>query len=267
MNGRELRWLRLALALAFAGLLAAGGQPRAQQGRVVDLELVLAVDASSSVSDEEFDLQMKGLADAFRHEAVLAAIRATGDLGIAVTLIQWSDNLSQSTAVDWVRIDSAESAAAFGAAIERSPRFLVGGSTAIGGALKFALRQMERNGFQGRRKVIDLSGDGRTNQGPPPDAVRDQAVASGVTINALAILNEDLYVDRYYRRSVVGGTGAFVLTASDYVDFANSILLKLIREIAGAPIAQAPGEGASEPSAQLGRRPGPGPAGAAGGGS
>ena len=239
------------LALAFAGLLASSGVTQGQEGEPVDLELVLAVDASSSVSDEEFDLQMKGLADAFRHEAVMAAIHATGDLGIAVTLIQWSDNLSQSTAVDWVRISSAEAAAAFGGEIERAPRFLVGGSTAIGGALKFSLRQMERNSFEGRRKVIDLSGDGRTNQGPAPDSIRDRAVAEGVTINALAILNEDLYVDRYYRRSVVGGTGAFVLTASDYVDFANAILLKLIREIAGAPIALGPAdeeEGAGQAS-------------------
>lgn len=252
MTGREPRSLCRALALAFVGLLALGGEPATAQGQPVDLELVLAVDASSSVSDEEFDLQMKGLADAFRHEAVMAAIQATGDLGIAVTLIQWSDNLSQSTAVDWVRINNAQSAEAFGAAVERTPRFLVGGSTAIGGALKYSLRQMERNPYEGRRKVIDLSGDGRTNQGPPPDEVRDRAVLEGVTINALAILNEDLYVDRYYSRSVVGGTGAFVLTADDYEDFADSILLKLIREIAGAPIALGPAE--EEPE-QLGRAP------------
>ena len=251
MNGREPRRLRQAPALALALLLAAGGTVDAQQNVAVDLELVLAVDASSSVSDEEFDLQMKGLADAFRHDAVLAAIRATGDLGIAVTLIQWSDNLSQSTAVDWARISSAESAQAFGEEIEKAPRFLVGGSTAIGGALKYSLRQMERNRYEGRRKVIDLSGDGRTNQGPAPDVIRDEAVARGVTINGLAILNEDLYVDRYYRRSVVGGTGSFVLTAQDYIDFADSILLKLIREIAGAPIALAP----LESGEQVGRDP------------
>ena len=236
-----------------------GGQ--AQDLEAVDLELALAVDTSSSVSDEEFDLQMRGIAEAFQNEAVIAAIRATGDRGIAVSLIQWSDNRSQSIAVDWMLVRDSESAAAFSRQIEAAPRFLVGGSTAIGGALKYATRQIERNGYEGTRKVIDLSGDGRTNQGPGPDDLRDLAVAQGITINGLAILNEDLYVDRYYRRSVIGGTGAFVMTASDYVDFAESILLKLIREIAGVPVASKPPQEAPPKNAPLiGRWPPPGEA-------
>ena len=221
----------------------------------VDLELVLAVDSSSSVSDQEFDLQMKGIAAAFQSEAVVGAIQAAGDRGIAVTLIQWSDNVSQSTAVDWMKVSDMASAEAFSREIEAAPRYLVGGSTAIGGALKFATRQLERNAYEGVRKVIDLSGDGRTNQGPGPDTYRDLAVVQGVTINGLAILNEDLYVDRYYRRSVIGGTGAFVMTASDYVDFADAILLKLIKEIAGVPVAQAPGRGTAEHPPVIGQGP------------
>ena len=233
---RRLRDLTLALAIGLLWPLAGLAQDR----EIVDLELVLAVDSSSSVSDEEFDLQMRGISEAFQHEAVLAAIQAAGDRGIAVSLIQWSDNLSQSTAVDWVRVNDLPSALEFSRRIESSPRFLVGGSTAIGGALKFAARQIERNAYDGVRKVIDLSGDGRTNQGPLPDGYRDRAVAQGITINGLAILNEDFYVDRYYRSNVIGGTGAFVMTASDYIDFAQAILLKLIKEIAGVPVASLP---------------------------
>ncbi len=212
--------------------LAQGGAPN------VDLELLLAVDSSSSVSSDEFELQMRGLAEAFRHPAVLAAIQATGDLGIAVTLIQWSDNRNQFIAIDWRKVRDEASIQALSEAIDQSPRFLVGGGTAIGGALLFSLRQFERNAFEGRRKVIDISGDGRTNQGVQPDGVRDQAVARGVTVNGLAILNEDVYVDRYYLYNVIGGTGAFVMTASDYDAFAEAILQKLVKEIAGAPIAQ-----------------------------
>ena len=228
---------------ALALLLLNGVPSAAQQGAAVDLELVLAVDTSSSVSPHEFDLQMRGFAEAFRNPAVIHAIRAAGDLGVAVSLIQWSDNLNQVVAVDWTLVRDQESALTFSRQIDRAPRFLVGGSTAIGGALKFALRQLERNGFRGRRQVIDVSGDGRTNQGVQPDDIRDIAVDQGITVNGLAILNEDAYVDRYYLSSVIGGTGAFVMSAADYRDFASAILEKLIKEIVGVPIAARPPPG------------------------
>ncbi len=237
--------LRGRLLGAFSALLllwtpAAGF---AQDGGVVDLELLLAVDSSSSVSAEEFDLQMRGLAKAFRDPAVVQAIRASGDLGIAVSLMQWSDNRKQMIAVDWMRVTDDASAAAFSQEIENTPRFLIGGGTALGGALTFGMRQFDKNNFQGRRKVIDISGDGRTNQGAHPSRIRDAAVAAGITVNGLAILNEDLYVDRYYLYNVIGGTGAFVMTASDYQDFATAILEKLVKEIAGVPVAERPRPG------------------------
>ena len=208
--------------------------------QTVDLELVLAVDTSSSVSPLEFDLQMRGLAEAFRHPAVLSAIRAAGDLGIAVSLVQWSDNRNQFVAVDWMTLHQESDVLALADEIDKAPRFLVGGGTAIGGALEFAARQFERNDFEGRRKVIDLSGDGRTNQGAHPGPIRDEAVAKGITVNGLAILNEDVYVDRYYRFNVIGGTGAFVMTAADYESFADAMLQKLVKEIAGVPVAGLP---------------------------
>jgi hypothetical protein len=231
-------------AWALAALLGALGAGAVAQERPVDLELVLAVDASSSVSAAEFDLQMRGLSEAFRSTEVIAAIRASGDLGIAVSLIQWSDNRKQFVAVDWAEVRDAASAERLAGKIERSPRFLIGGGTAIGGALKFAIRQIETNRFAGRRKVIDVSGDGRTNQGSQPADMRDAAVALGITINGLAILNEDPVVDGYYRANVIGGTGAFVMTAKDYDSFAVAILAKLIKEIAGVPIASGPVPGA-----------------------
>jgi hypothetical protein len=237
--GKLLAWL---IAVFLAGVPGmAPGQALAQGGRPVDLELVLAVDTSSSVSAEEFDLQMRGLAEAFRSPAVVQAIRAAGDLGLAVSLVQWSDARKQFLAIDWMMVTDEASARRFSEEIGNTPRFLVGGGTALGGALSFSMRQFEKSGFQGRRKVIDVSGDGRTNQGAHPSRIRDKAVAAGITVNGLAILNEDLYVDRYYLYNVIGGTGAFVMTADDYADFAQAILQKLIKEIAGVPIAARPG--------------------------
>ena len=243
----HIRLLPCALktAILAAILMACLGQPaHAQEGRKmrpVDLELILAVDASSSVSADEFNLQMLGLALAFRDPRVTGAIQAMGDLGIAVALVQWSDARKQTLAVDWTLLQGEADAIAFAEEVEATPRFLVGGGTAIGAALKYALRQFERNDFAGRRRVIDISGDGRNNQGIQPARVRDIAQFLGVTINGLAILNEDPSVDGHYYAQVIGGTGAFVMTANDYVSYALAILSKLIKEIAGAPIAARPG--------------------------
>lgn len=233
------RRLAAGLFLPFCLVLAAL-RPATAQDVPVSLELVLAVDASSSVSSEEFALQMRGLAEAFRHPTVITAIQGTGAQGIAVGLVQWSDNRKQIVAVDWRQIRNAAEAEAFAAEIDSAPRFLVGGGTAIGGALEFSMRQLEINGFRGQRQVIDVSGDGRTNQGPQPASRRDLAVSRGITINGLAILNEDPIIDGYYARNVIGGPGAFVMTANDYAAYGIAILAKLVREIEAVPIVQYP---------------------------
>ena len=226
--------LALCVSILPAGMLrAAGEQP-------VDLELILAVDTSSSVSAEEFDLQMRGLSQAFRNPVVAGAIRATGDLGIAVALVQWADNRKQFLAIDWLVIKDETDAAAFADEIDNTPRFLIGGGTAIGALIEYGMNLLSRNAFHGKRKVIDISGDGRTNQGSYPTNYRERAVVEGVTVNGLAILNEDPNVDRYYRSQVIAGTGAFVMSATTYEDFSAAMLEKLLKEIAGTPIVQAP---------------------------
>lgn len=228
--------------------------PQAAQARTVDLELILAIDTSSSVSSDEFDLQMRGMSQAFRNEAVIGAIRASGDRGIAVAMVQWSDARKQLLAIDWFWINDEVTAERFAQEIDNTPRFLFGGGTALGGALTFAARQFDTNGYAGRRKVIDVSGDGRTNQGTRPERVRDQIVDSGITINGLAILNEDPTIDTYYRYNVIGGTGAFVMTATDYEDFSAAMLEKLIKEISGVPIVKAPDQPPIQEAQYLGRR-------------
>jgi len=207
---------------------------------VVDLELVLAVDVSQSVNSHEFALQMAGYAKAFRDRRVLGAIRAAGDHGIAVALVQWANPRQHAVAIAWSHVRDAASAKRLARRIAQSPRAYFRGGTAIGSALAFCIPLFEANRFDGRRKIIDLSGDGSENRGAPPGLVRDLAVALGLTINGLAILNDRPYLDRYYERNVIGGSDAFVVTAADYGDFAGAVVSKLVREIAGAPIARAP---------------------------
>lgn len=220
--------------LAFVGAVIVGATP-APAGTPVDLELVLAVDVSSSVDDREFELQMQGIAAAFRDPGVQAAIHAIGDLGIAVALIQWSEFVHQRKTVDWTLVRDAADAAALADDIAAAGREISGGGTAIYGAINFALHEFDTNGYDGRRQVIDVSGDGRSDLMVPTTAARDRAVARGVAINGLVILDDEPHLDRYYRANVIGGAEAFVLTAEGFETFAGAIVAKLIREIAYSP--------------------------------
>jgi hypothetical protein len=228
----------ITVILALLAPLLAQAPARAQQA--VDLELVLAVDASSSVAAWEFDLQMKGIAAAFRDPDVQGAIRASGDAGIAVSLVQWSSRDLQAQVIDWTLLRSAEDAEAFAAKVDYAERAVPHGSTAIGNALQFSGGLLSANAFAGTRRVIDVSGDGRNNQGTHVYQVRDRLIEQGITVNGLAILNEDLGVDHFYLNHVIGGTGAFLITATDFDDFSRAIRQKLIREISGPAIAEGP---------------------------
>jgi len=226
-------------AVILAGLLA-GVAPSSAAAEAVALELVLAVDASASVQRGEFDLQARGLAGAFRHERVLAALEALGERRIAVTIVQWSGPARQRVAVPWTLIGNSAQSRGFARQIDRMPRFVTSGGTALGQAIAFSRQHFGNNGYEGARRVIDVSGDGRANMGREPDRARDAAVGAGITINGLAILNEESGVDRYYADHVIGGSGAFLMTARSYETFARAIRRKLVREITGAGVAAAP---------------------------
>lgn len=228
---------QLAFLPLFVCLLMLAKPSLAPAAENVDLQLLLAVDSSSSVSDAEFDLQMRGFAQAFRHPDVQVAIRGAGDRGIAVAMIHWSGADSQVIAQDWTLLFGAEGANAFADSLDQTPRYVKRGSTAIGSMLDYAGAMLQASPYKGQRQVIDISGDGRANQGKPLAPEREALLARDVTINGLAILNEDDTLDRYYREQVIDGTGAFLITATDYEDFARAIRRKLLRELEGAPLS------------------------------
>lgn len=226
---RCLAGLLLLLALAAGAPVRAAAPP-------VDLALVLAVDASRSVDTEEFDLQRIGYARAFRDPRVLDAIRG-GQIGsIAVVFFQWSGPRVQNVGVPWTVLREPAEVAAFADAIEASERTVFGGGTSISGAIDFGVALLASVPAEPARRVIDISGDGSNNNGRFPIYARDEAIAQGITINGLAILNDEPLLDRYYQSNVIGGPGSFVIATADYETFANAILSKLIREIAyGTP--------------------------------
>ena len=224
-------------AAAAALLLAcATSAPSAEAQTAVDLQLVLAVDASGSVDQIRFDLQKRGYVAAFRHARVLQAIRSGPNQAIAVTMVQWTGPMMQVQVAEWSAVGDEPSAAAFAAAIERVPRQLFGGGTSISGAIDHAATLFPRSPFRAGRRVIDISGDGSNNRGRPVTLARDEAVAAGIGINGLPILALEPDLDRYYYDSVIGGPGAFVSPAQDFTTFAQALRRKLILEIAGIEV-------------------------------
>lgn len=212
--------------------------PAAAAGPEVDLLLVLAVDASGSIDAEEFRLQREGYAEALTHPSVLAAIAAKPRGAIAVAMVEWGAPGGATTVVEWMRLADAASARALAAAVLAAPRSPQSWN-AIGDALDHCARMLLTAPFRAAEKVIDLSGDGPDLRSLRPAPVaRDEAVAAGITINALAVAAAG-QVTRFgeplaetYRREVIGGPGAFVVSAEDRRDIARALRAKLVREIA-----------------------------------
>ncbi len=226
--------------LLLVGILAAlcsnADPSRAQGQRAVSMELVLLIDVSASVDSSEYALQALGLATAFASPEVRDAIDHTQG-GLAIAVIQWADAEHQKIAIDWSLIENGADALQLSSRLASMPRLIDGGHTALSQALTFALAALETNSYDGLRRVIDLSGDGRNNDGPPLRGARRQVLDRGITINGLAILNELPLLESYFREHLIGGPDAFVLTAADYQDFAEVMTEKLIREIGSMPIA------------------------------
>jgi hypothetical protein len=206
------------------------------QGRQVDLALVLAIDCSFSVDANEFRLQMEGIGKAFLEPDVKTAIKNGPNGQIAVAAIQWSDENNQMVIVPWRILASDKDVDDLGTLLARMPRRLAEGGTSISMAIQYSARLLSEAPATGRR-VIDISSDGRNNIGPPVNTMRDRIVAQGITINALTILNEWPTLDTYFERYVIGGQGAFVIPANDYVAYSKAIYRKLLREITGPGIS------------------------------
>lgn len=238
-------WIRQVL-LSFI-LIHSGGVAQAA-GTPVDLELALGIDVSGSVDDEEALLQRQGYVLAFRHPEIISAIEH-GILGrIAVAYYEWAGYGHMRIIKDWTLIDGAAAAHAFADSLELNPP-QTAYRTAISSAIDFAAGYFDMNDFVGTRRVVDISGDGVNNWGGPVTAARDRAVARGVTINGLPIVNnkpgpsgrpQTPNLDLYYENCVIGGPGAFIVVANTFEGFAEAVRRKLIIEIAGlAPQAPA----------------------------
>lgn len=227
------------LAILAIALIGTATPLPADAQEAVDLELVFAADGSGSIDDDELALQRAGYASALRHPTVLSAIQGGYHQKIAVAFVEWAAPESQAVIVDWTVIGDEASARAFGERLTSAGRE-VWGSNSISNAIDFAAAMIETNGFEGVRKVIDVSGDGPQRNGKPLEVVRQLTIAKGITINALVVVSEGggfpgprgEPLTEHYANDVIGGTGAFMMSAASRDEFADAILRKLILEVA-----------------------------------
>jgi Protein of unknown function (DUF1194) len=240
---RECRFGVVA-ALALGATVAAG---RADDATLtVDAAVVLAADVSRSIDDGEFELERRGYAEAIESGKLMDAVSTGRNGAVALAYVEWAGENEQKVVVDWTVIRKADDARAFAAALTAAPRSFVG-RTAIGSAIDFAFARFASTTMVTDRKVIDVSGDGTSNQGRPVTAARDAAVEAGAVINGLTIFNRRAaamggYLARhtnppgglahYYRENVIGGPGAFVVPIDDFRSFGDAMLRKLVSEIA-----------------------------------
>lgn len=235
-----LRRSLLGAALATPALLRATS---ARANAPVDVELILAVDVSRSVDPEEQEIQFSGYAAAFRDRRLIEGIIGGPVGAIACMMFGWSDWHIQNVLVPWTRLDGSAAAHGFADAIAAAPRqtWLY---TSISGAMDFAARQFGQ-GFEGTRKVVDISGDGVNNAGRPVAEAREDALAKGIVVNGLAVLDRQPSpfaqnsglppLDQYYQGEVIGGPGAFLVVAEGFGAFEAAVRRKIIREIAARP--------------------------------
>lgn len=192
--------------------------------------VVLAVDVSESVSPERYLLQREGIARAFEAPQMIDAIAGVPG-GMEALVLEWSDPEKIAITVGWTHIANRDGATAFAASVRATQRSS-NGLTAIGAALLAAAAAFDHMPEPAAHRVIDVSGDGMANFGVSPTVARDQLVAQGITINGLAILTEEPWLDDYYRNNVVGGPASFVLVARTFDSFAEAMLRKLVQEVA-----------------------------------
>jgi hypothetical protein len=193
--------------------------------------LVLALDVSSSVDAVENQLQMQGLAAAFRDPAVVDTILYPPGSGIMASAFAWSGFQHQEVLIDWTWLGDRESIAAFADRLAGARRLYDHWPTSLGRAADFGARLHERNPLPCRRKIVDISGDGANNDGVGPEWYRARGVFDGITINGLVIRGADPDPVAYYRENVISGPGAFIEIADGYEDYLRAILRKLLREL------------------------------------
>ena len=224
------------LAALFFSLLPLGAAAQTP----VDVELLLAVDASYSMSANEREIQRRGYAAALRDPEVARAIVNGVFRRAAIAYVEWSGSGDQRIVAPWTLVENAEDLDRL-AAILTADYQPVMRRTSISGVLDFVPAFFEANAFEGRRRVVDVSGDGPNNMGRPVTEARDELIAQGFAINGLPLMTQEGFgsffqlddLDLYYANCVIGGPFAFSIPVRSWEEFPEAVRRKLVLELAG----------------------------------
>ena len=209
----------------------------------VDVALVLLSDVSRSVDDSEFQLEKQGYAAALQDKRVLDAIAGGPTGAIAIAYVEFAGSEEVTTVLDWRIVRTAADAQALADEIAKAPRS-AWGRTSISAGLDHSVSLLSEISVEPARQVIDVAGDGTNNGGRDVQAARDDALAKGITINGLAIINDNpanlAYahvqppggLPAWYQANVTGGPGSFVLEVHSFQTFRDAMVRKLLSEIA-----------------------------------
>ena len=232
---------RTCVIALLAAVMAIAAPSLSRAERAVDLELVLAVDVSWSMDLDEQQLQRDGYIGALRDPEVWRAISSGGTSSIALLYVEWAGQHIQQVVIPWTLIDSPAALETFATQLEKAP-ISRNRMTSVSGAIEFSARQFGTGGFTGKRRVIDISGDGPNNSGGPAEEARDEAVKQGIVINGLPIILKPSHrsgffdirdLEKYYKDCVIGGFGSFAIPVRSKAEFGPAIRRKLILEISG----------------------------------
>ena len=199
----------------------------------VDLALIIVLDCSASVTFDEFNLMANGSGAALRDPEVVAGLLGGPRRASLGALLLFSGPEDHAVPVPWSLLNGPAAAAQFAADVENTDRMVRGSTTAIGAALLACAALLDALPAPAARRIIDVVGDGRANDGPAPGPIRDALVAAGVIINGLCVLHEEPDLVASYTAEVIGGEGAFALPCPDYAGFADAMRQKLQQEVAG----------------------------------
>ncbi len=205
-------------------------------GGDVDMKLVLAVDTSRSMDQEEVRIQREGYVEALKHREFIEAV--TGGLTgrIAISYFEWAGYVVPESVIDWHLIETEQDAIDFANKLEQRP-ITTQRRTSISTAIAQGAAMIVSSPYSGTRQVIDVSGDGSNNSGNPVAPARDKALEAGLVINGLALMLRPSGapggLDKYYADCVIGGPCSFVLPVYKIEDFAVAVRRKLVLEVSG----------------------------------
>lgn len=200
-----------------------------------DIALMLAVDVSGSVDGREFRIQMDGLAAALTDRSISGALVAAQ---AQIAVMQWTGSGRQTVVMNWTKINHPDDVSAAAFHIATMPRVWRDFSTAIGEAMQVAIPYFA-SVDDCDRHVIDISGDGISNEGIAPRAVWPALERAGITVNAMVIEDTGFGLTEWYESNVIIGDGSFAVTANSFDEYPAQIIRKLYRELT-QPIAALP---------------------------